>query len=247
MLDTRVVPDSNADATGTNTTAANFGNGSYLTWNLSGHVTIKVTLNSGPNAVVAGIFFGGTGSISNPPPPAVANWVKSDTLTQGAWIGKYGTQGYSLASAGSSLPTPGTFTVQGQMNWTWEANHTPPDPRDLQTDSHGGSIAAAWYQPSAFSLDLNLTDGATHQIELYVMDWDNKGRAETITIKDANTGTILDTRVIPSSAGRCQHRNHQLDLHQRNLFNLEHHRTREYQRYVERGSNAVVSGIFIDP
>jgi hypothetical protein len=36
---------------------SNFTNGIYLIWNLSGHVKVKVSLNSGDNAVVSGVFF----------------------------------------------------------------------------------------------------------------------------------------------------------------------------------------------
>ena len=32
-------------------------NGWYLVWNLKGHVTLKVTLTGGVNAVVSGLFF----------------------------------------------------------------------------------------------------------------------------------------------------------------------------------------------
>src|ERR1019366_6783600 len=53
-LDTRILPNSN-----TSTNSANFVNGTYLIWNISGHVTITVEPNSGPNGVVSGIFFGG--------------------------------------------------------------------------------------------------------------------------------------------------------------------------------------------
>jgi hypothetical protein len=36
---------------------SSFSNGLYLIWNISGHVTIKVTRNSGLNSVISGIFF----------------------------------------------------------------------------------------------------------------------------------------------------------------------------------------------
>ena len=38
---------------------SNFTNGIYLVWNISGNVIINVAVNSGPNAVVSGVFFGG--------------------------------------------------------------------------------------------------------------------------------------------------------------------------------------------
>ena len=34
-----------------------FSNGLYLIWNISGHVTIKITCNTGVNAVISGLFF----------------------------------------------------------------------------------------------------------------------------------------------------------------------------------------------
>ncbi|MBZ5610855.1 MAG: hypothetical protein LAP38_21540 [Acidobacteriia bacterium] len=45
----------------------NFGNGVYLTWNLSGHVTLRLTTVVGVNTVLSGIFFG-----DGPPGGAVA-------------------------------------------------------------------------------------------------------------------------------------------------------------------------------
>jgi hypothetical protein len=52
VLDTRSIVNAN-----TNTTGTNFVNGTYLIWNISGHVTITLTPNTGPNAVVSAIFF----------------------------------------------------------------------------------------------------------------------------------------------------------------------------------------------
>jgi hypothetical protein len=34
-----------------------FTSGQYLVWNLSGHVTLRVTKTAGTNAVVSGVFF----------------------------------------------------------------------------------------------------------------------------------------------------------------------------------------------
>jgi len=38
-------------------TISNFSTGVYLIWNISGHVTINVTLTGGPNPVISGAFF----------------------------------------------------------------------------------------------------------------------------------------------------------------------------------------------
>jgi hypothetical protein len=39
-------------------TASSFSNGTYLVWNVMGHVKFNVTLTGGANAVLSGIFFG---------------------------------------------------------------------------------------------------------------------------------------------------------------------------------------------
>lgn len=39
-----------------------FGHGIYVTWDVGGHVKLTVTGNSGPNAVLSGIFFGPSGA-----------------------------------------------------------------------------------------------------------------------------------------------------------------------------------------
>ena len=39
-------------------TISGFSNGEYLVWNVKGHVSFKITLRSGLNAVVSGLFFG---------------------------------------------------------------------------------------------------------------------------------------------------------------------------------------------
>ena len=63
-------------------------------------------------------------------------------------------------------------------------------------DTQGDRIAATWYNAGVFSFDVNFTDTNTHQVALYLLDWDHQGRAETITIKDYSSGTVLDTRSV---------------------------------------------------
>ena len=120
-------------------------------------------------------------------------------------MGKYGSSGYSLANAGKNFLIPATLAVQGSASpWTWESNPNPSDPKDLETDNLGHQIAAAWYSSSSFSFDLNLTDGASHHIALYVMDWDKTGRAETVQISDSNSSSASRHRpncsLIPAPA-----------------------------------------------
>ena len=69
------------------------------------------------------------------------------------------------------------------------------DPRALQVPGSTNRVAAVWYSATSFSVDVNLTDGQTHDLELYFTDWDNRGRAEQIQISSPS-GTVLDTETI---------------------------------------------------
>ena len=62
-------------------------------------------------------------------------------------------------------------------------------------------IAACWYSFGTISVDLQFNDTATHQVALYLLDWDNYfGRTERIDILDANN-TLLDSRTVSGFTG----------------------------------------------
>ena len=333
VLDSRAIPNAN-----TSTSATNFVNGTYLVWNVSGHVTIKVSLNAGPNAVVAGIFFGGTSQVApsitsaastnftagtfgsftvttaGSPTAALsktgafpggvnfmdngngtatisgtpaantggmqfnftitanngvspnytqnfmltvavqasntATWVKSDTVTQGTWSGIYGTQGYLLATGNGSIQNflvPVTISMQNQLNWAWAASTT--DTRALTFDAKGDRTAACWFNSANFTAGVNFADGQTHQLAIYVIDWDSKSRAETVSIADGVTGQILDTRSIPNAnAASATFTNTTSSTFVGGAY-LIWNVSGNVQVTVtaSSGPNAVVSGIFIDP
>ena len=148
-------------------TVSSFANGVYLKWAISGNVLITFTKQSGANAVVSGLFFDPVGA----PPAATAHFNGTDTTTQGNWIRTYGSQGYDVIGDAASLPSHATVTPAGQASYTWAASTT--DPRALKDASGSGRIAACWYSASSFTVDVNLTDGQTHDLELYFLDWDS--------------------------------------------------------------------------
>ena len=59
-------------------------------------------------------------------------------------------------------------------------------------------LAAGWVSSRSFEVDVNLRDGQVHGLELYLLDWDNAGRAEQVKISDARTGAILSTQSVSS-------------------------------------------------
>jgi hypothetical protein len=215
------VVDAGSGAVLDSRTVSNFGNGVYLVWTISGHVTINVTNTSGPNGVVSGVFFGvgttgggsasggsGTGGGSGTTignsggigsTSTTASFVMSDSATQGNWQGVYGSDGYALAGIrAQDSPLYAPLNMQSLSNWTWQGVTT--DARGLEATGSTGRIAAAWYSAPTFNFDVSIADGKPHQLALYAIDWDSKGRAETIQIEDAATKAVLDTRSISGFA-----------------------------------------------
>jgi glucose/arabinose dehydrogenase len=207
-------------------TLASFVNGQYLVWRVAGHVIFRVTLATGVNAVLSGLFVDPIGGGST----TVANFVRTDTSTQGTWHGTYGARGDALAGETSSLPSYAQLALGGQSAWTWMDSTS--DVRALQRPTSSDRFAATWYGGS-FTIDLSLTDGASHQIALYGVDWDARGRIERIDVLDAATGAVLDSRTLASFVNG-----------QYLVWTVTGHVI--FRVTLTGGVNAVLSGLFID-
>ena len=174
-------------------TNAGFQNGTYLTWNVQGNVTFKVSSNTAASAVVSGLFFG-----DRPTVPGSANFVGLDTAKQGNWKGTFGADGFSIAqdpsASNPSIPSYAQVTFTGDLAATWTTDTT--NPTALQQGDPGTSnrVAGLWYTDTSFRIDLKLNGAATRQVALYALDWDNAGRTETIQVISNSSGTILDTQ-----------------------------------------------------
>ena len=178
-------------------TLNSFAAGDYLSWKISGNVVIKVTnLNPSKNAVISGLFFGGKPIVTS------ATFLGTDTTTEGKWHGVYGADGYDIAADTSAsnpkIPSYATLSVPAQT-YVWAAKTT--DPRALQNAANTGYIASCWYTSTTMSFNLNVTDGNTHKVSLYAVDWDNTGRSEQVQVIDAATGTVLSTQTLNSFKG----------------------------------------------
>jgi hypothetical protein len=204
-------------------TVSSFHSGAYLQWMVSGNVVITITKTGGNNAVLSGLFLD---------PTASAAFLAQNTMTEGNWIGSYGTQGYDLIGGTASLPSYATVTPSGQTLFTWSSNTT--DPRALAIPNGTGGIAACWTSPTSFTVDVNLTDGLTHDLALYFLDWGTTTRVEQMTITSAATGAVLDTATVSSF-----HSGVYLQWMVRGNVVITITRT--------DGNNAVLSGLFLDP
>jgi hypothetical protein len=208
-------------------TMSNFTGGQYLVWNVLGHVVVRVTALSGPNAVVSGLTFGGPSSGGGSGSGAVT-FVKTDATTQGIWKGTYGVQGYMIAGDTTSLPSDLQLTVTGQSQWTWATSSS--DVRAMQRAS-SDQVMAAWYG-TAFTIDVNAGGTQPRQIAIYSADYDNWGRQQRFDLVDATSGAVLDTRTISSFSGG-----------QYVVWTIQGHVAVKVTRL--NGPNAVVSGVLV--
>src|SRR5262249_54171819 len=99
---------------------------------------------------------------------ATVSFVGTDTATQGSWQGVYGSNGYSVVGDATLYPAYAQVGVTGASTYVWAGSTT--DVRALQKASTPGDrIAATYYSATSFTLDVNLTDGAQHQVALYLL------------------------------------------------------------------------------
>jgi hypothetical protein len=124
-------------------------------------------------------------------------------------------------------------TPSGNLSWTWAGSTT--DVRALQKSAAGSTdrIASTWYSGSSFTVDVNLTDGQTHQVALYLLDWDSTRRSERVDILDASTGTVLSSQTASSFNGGKYL-----------VWNLSGHVQIKVTSLA--GDNAVLGGLFFD-
>ena len=229
--ETVTVMDASSSAVLDTRILASFHGGTYLVWNVTGHVKLQFTNTGSVNAVLSGLFFDPPGGS---PQTNAAQFVKFDTTTQGNWQGVYGADGFNIINDTVQYPGYATVTPSGQSSWTWAGSSG--DVRALQKKSvTNDRIAAAWYSGSAignsFSININLTDGNSHQIAIYCVDWDAQGRSETIEILDPN-GALLDSRNVSSFSALPEYL----------VWNVQGHVT--IKVILTSGINAVASGVF---
>jgi Ca2+-binding RTX toxin-like protein len=111
-----------------------------------------------------------------------------DGAAQGDWKTVYGNEGYDIIGDAASYPSYADVTTTGTVQ-VWELPTT--DERGLLFSGSSARLAAAWHAQPGLTIDVNLTDGVTHQISLYAVDWDHAGRAQRVQVFDAENGSLL--------------------------------------------------------
>src|SRR6185369_9074437 len=62
-------------------------------------------------------------------------------------------------------------------------------------------IAARWESSSFFTVEVNFTDGLTHRVAIYAVDWDGSNRQQRVDVVDWATNVLLDSRGMSSFNG----------------------------------------------
>jgi len=186
-----------------------------------------------PNDALAVINVINGGKISDI--PGSASFVGFDTVTQGNWQTKYGADGYALASHITSMPTYAHMTITGGLTDAYDFidSFSTNDPRALQKPGSTDRLAAEWVGDYAFTLDVNIEDGQTHQVAIYVLSGE-AARYERTDVIDATTGNLLDTQTFDSSQGSKYV-----------VWNISGHVQIRFTN-TANGLGAVASGVFFD-
>ncbi len=179
---------------------SSFSGGKYLAWTISGHVQVQLSVQ-GQGAPVSAIFFDPMSGAPGASPNS-ATFVNMDLTTQGSWVGAYGPDGYGIANDLINYPGYAQVTTDA-ITHTW-ANPTT-DVRGLQlAENYNARSASTWYNNyGSFLFDVKFTDGKTHQVALYLLDWEPDYREERIDVLDVAgiNGSVLDSRWVKGFSG----------------------------------------------
>ena len=137
-----------------------------------------------------------------------------------------------IAADLTNAPSYANVSLTGDSMWNWTTSTT--DPRALQIASSSSRFSSTFYSYSPFVIDMDLTDGNTHKVSLYLCDWDNYQRVETITMVDAVSGAVLSTHSFAQFTGGVYQ-----------SWNIRGHV--QIQVTPNSGINAIVNAIFFDP
>ncbi|HMJ90225.1 MAG TPA: Ig-like domain-containing protein, partial [Candidatus Acidoferrum sp.] len=162
-------------------------------------------------------------------PESKAELIRIDAGTQGAWIGRYGSDGFAIATYRTNIPPYASFELDGASIFGYWPEVRA---RELQRFEGGDGILAVWFR-GQLTADLKLVDGLEHQFATYFVD-PERSRSQRMELIDGATDEVLFTDDLIHFGEGVYYvwkaRGH-LKLRLTSLF----------------GPSTILSGVFLDP
>ena len=142
---------------------------------------------------------------------SATKFIEVDEKTGGAWEDKYGEEGYIFCAVKGPQGTivDGADAVKkndvaslpkymddyklggGIQGYVWQIDDNKPK---VVAMPDGKKNAACWFTGKGdFTVDFPLKRTTTYTMAVYIDDWENGGRKESLTLKDLDTGDELAT------------------------------------------------------
>jgi hypothetical protein len=118
----------------------------------------------------------------------------TDDSTRGSWKGQYGKDGHLIIGEEQLLPSYAEVNYLNGADHVWST--TTKDAQALQKSTGTDRIAANRSAGTHEIIDINFRDNKEHEVSLYCLDWDRKGRWMVVDVIDANTRKLIDSRNI---------------------------------------------------
>ena len=147
-------------------------------------VSVTVTKTGGLTAVLSGLFLGGAGAPPPIGPPPSGN---------GDWVGVRGADGYDLLAWNDQTDLAATqgrtvSLLQG-ARWSWGGS---TELRALESPDESQRRAAAWYHSTQLRARIDFPTAYTGNLHVYVIDWDDQGRRQRMTVDDGRGPQVDD-------------------------------------------------------
>ena len=241
-----VIPETAADSSVSWSVApadgAEIDNAGNLTVTKAGTYTVTASANDES---------GVTGSIMLTFVDATATWTV-DSTTKSGWIGTYGSDGYVLCawdakSDVSNLPyyideitytfqdRSGGYIAQTAANSSaggWEYGLAHPD------DPDGTRKVAYQFDDAGMTVHIVANDEYEHQLTFYCVSENDRGRQQTVTVLDPETGDPISDSVTMTS----MHQGKYITITFSGSVDVLFHN----DNYSSGKTNVVVNGIFFD-
>lgn len=170
-----------------------------------------------------------------PAPSTAATFIELDQTTQGNWPAKYGSQGYSINSSLTKLPSYAEVSFTGGATdlYDYIVASSTSDPTQLIKPGTSERIHSTWTGDHGFTLNVSLTDGQAHRVALYMVEG-GPDLHQMLEVLNAETGELLDSRTLDDFTSGTYL-----------VWNLRGNVKIRFTN-LANGHNAALSGIFFD-